>query len=99
MLAFDVSNIKTYLGLQRSDNLNPVYVGIWLAFLRVQGCSQDTYFFSWLFGHLEKTAWLEMKINFKSYDLITWLTNNYITHIAQYLQKYRQPENEWNLVS
>ena len=32
MSAFGIANVKTYLGLQRSDNLNPVYVGIWLAF-------------------------------------------------------------------
>ena len=27
------------------------------------------------------------KVNFKIYDITTWLTNNYNTHIAQYLTK------------
>ena len=30
--AFGIADVKAYLGLQRSDDLNPVYVGIWLAF-------------------------------------------------------------------
>ena len=41
----------------------------------------------WLFGHIEKTIWLERKVNFKIYDAPTWLTSNYNTHIAQYLTK------------
>ena len=32
MLAVGMADIKACLGLQRSDSLNPVYVGIWLAF-------------------------------------------------------------------
>ena len=27
------------------------------------------------------------KVNFKTYDVTTWLQNNYNTHIAQYLTK------------
>ena len=27
------------------------------------------------------------KVNFKIYDLTTWLTNDYTMHIAQYLTK------------
>ena len=33
-------------------------------------------------------------VNFKIYDVTDWTTNNCNTHIAQYLQKYRQPDNE-----
>ena len=33
-LAFGIANVKTYLALKRSDNLNPMYVGIWLAFAK-----------------------------------------------------------------
>ena len=44
-------------------------------------------FFSRQFGHVEKTAWLESKVNFNIYNVTTWLTNNYNTHIAQYLTK------------
>ena len=40
-----------------------------------------------LFGHGERTACLKDKDNFKIYDTTTWLTNNYNTHIAQYLSK------------
>ena len=40
--------------------------------------------------------WLDYKdkINFKNYDVTTWLTNNHNTHIAQYPMKERQPDNE-----
>ena len=34
--AFRIANVKAYLGLQRSDNLNPVYIGIWSAFAKCQ---------------------------------------------------------------
>ena len=44
-------------------------------------------FLSWLFGHLEKAALLESKVNFKICDVTIWLTNNFNTHIAQYLKK------------
>ena len=48
-------------------------------------------FLFWLFGHIEKTAWLERliidKTNFKIYDVKTLSTNNYNTHITQYLTK------------
>ena len=40
-----------------------------------------------LFGHARKTARLESKVNFKIHDVTTWLTNNYNTHISQYLTK------------
>ena len=43
--------------------------------------------FFWLFGHVEKQLVLKYKANFKIYDVTTWLTNNYNTHIAQYLTK------------
>ena len=48
-------------------------------------------FWSWLFGHIEKTAWLE--VTFKIYYFTSWLTNNYNTYVIQYLTKQRQPEN------
>ena len=33
--------------------------------------------------------WLDQKekVNFKINDVTTWLSNNYITHISQYLKK------------
>ena len=42
-------------------------------------------FLSWLFGHLEKTPWLESKVIFEMYDATAWLTKNCNTHIPQYL--------------
>ena len=33
-------------------------------------------------------------VNFKIYDVTDWTTNIYNTHIAQYLKKYRRPDNE-----
>ena len=44
-------------------------------------------FLSWLFGHAEKRLDLKDKVNFKIYDVITWLTNNCNKHIDQYLKK------------
>ena len=37
-------------------------------------------------------------VKFKIYDVTTWLTNNYKTHITQYLTKQRQPDNEFGHV-
>ena len=41
-------------------------------------------FLCWHFGHVEEIAY---KVNFKCFDVTTGLTNNYHTHIAQYLTK------------
>ena len=42
-------------------------------------------FLSWVFGYVEKWADKKVKDNFKIY-VTDWTTNNYTTHIAQYLQ-------------
>ena len=42
-------------------------------------------FLSSRFGHIDKTAWLEYKVDFQIYDVTTWITNNYSINIAQYL--------------
>ena len=44
-------------------------------------------FLSWLFGHVEKRLDSKDKVSLKIYDVSTWSTNNYNTHIAQYLIK------------
>ena len=37
-------------------------------------------------------------VNLKIYDVTNWLTNNYNTHIVQYLTKKWQPDNEiWSV--
>ena len=55
-------------------------------------------FLSCLFGHVEKTAWLEYKVNFKIYDVTDWLKNNYNSYIAHYLSKQKQPDHEiWSV--
>ena len=36
MSAFGIADVKAYLGWQRSDNLNPVYVDIWSTFAKCQ---------------------------------------------------------------
>ena len=51
-------------------------------------------FLSWLFDHVEKTTWLEWKVNFKIHDITTWLTNNCNTYISHHLRKQKQPDNE-----
>ena len=55
-------------------------------------------FLSWLFRHVLK--WLDKKdkVDFKFYEVTAWLTNNCNTHIAQYLEKWRQSDNEiWSV--
>ena len=44
-------------------------------------------FLSWIFGHVAKRFDKKDQVNFKFYDVIAWLTNNRITHIAQYFEK------------
>ena len=37
-------------------------------------------------------------VNLKIYDVISWTTINYNTHIAQYFKNQKQPENEiWSI--
>ena len=36
MSALGIADVKAYLGWQRSDNLHPVYVEIWLTFAKCQ---------------------------------------------------------------
>ena len=40
-----------------------------------------------LFGHTQKCLDYKDKVNFKLYEVTTWLTKNYTTHFAQYLTK------------
>ena len=41
---------------------------------------------------------MKAKLNFKIYDVTDWTTNNYNTHIAQYLQRKKQSGNEiWSV--
>ena len=40
-----------------------------------------------LIGHVEKKIDLKDKVTFIAYDVTTWLTNNYNTHIVKYLTK------------
>ena len=44
-------------------------------------------FLFWLFGYAEKTGLIRKIVNCKIHGVKTWLTNNYNTHIAQYLTK------------
>ena len=48
---------------------------------------------------VEKRLDKKAKNNFKIYDVTDWETNNYDTHIAQYLKKQRQPDNEISSVN
>ena len=50
-------------------------------------------------GHVGKQFAEKAKVNFKVYDAINWKTNNWNTHIAQYLNKLIQSENELCSVS
>ena len=50
-------------------------------------------FFSLLFGSIQKQLDYRDKVNFKIYDVKSGKANNFNTHIAQYLTKWRQPNN------
>ena len=43
-------------------------------------------FLSRVFGYIEKHLDKKSMVNFKIYDVTDWTTNNYNTHIAQYLK-------------
>ena len=56
-----------------------------------------TLFVLMIFKFLPSLDWKD-KVNFKIYDVTTWLTNNYNAHIAQYLTKWRQSDNDtWSI--
>ena len=44
-------------------------------------------FLSWVFGYVEKRFDNKAMVNFKIYDIADWITNDYNTHIDQYLKK------------
>ena len=44
-------------------------------------------FLYWLLGHVAKRLDMKDKVNFKFYDVTAWLTNDGITHTAQYFVK------------
>ena len=44
-------------------------------------------FLSWLFGYVEKRFDKKAMVNFNIYDVTDLTSNNYNTHIAQYLKK------------
>ena len=55
-------------------------------------------FLSWRFGHVSKRVDQKDKVNFKFYDVTAWLKNTCSAHIAQYLEKKRQSDNEsWSV--
>ena len=45
------------------------------------------YVFVLTFCYVEKRLDEKLKVIFKNYDIINWETNNYNTHITQYLKK------------
>ena len=53
-------------------------------------------FYPDFFRHLEECLDRKAKVNFKTYDISKRETNNCNIHIAQYLKKYRQSDNETN---
>ena len=49
--------------------------------------SQKLFSFSKYLDFCRKNGLIRQRVNFKMYDITTWLTNDYNTHIAQYLTK------------
>ena len=55
-------------------------------------------FLYWLFGYAEKRLDMKTTVNFKTRDVTDWTTDNYNTHITQYLKKKMQSGNEiWSV--
>ena len=55
-------------------------------------------FCSDIFCHVGKQLDMKKKVNLKIYNITVWETNNYNIHIAQYLKKYNQPDDEiWSV--
>ena len=53
-----------------------------------------------LFGHVEKRFDWKDKVNFKIYNVTAWLSSNFNAHIAQYLKKQKESDNEtWSVNS
>ena len=50
-------------------------------------------FLSWLFGYAEKRLDKKTTVNFNTCDVTNWTTDNYNTHIIQYLKKKMQSGN------
>ena len=44
-------------------------------------------FVSWLSDHVEKRLDQKDKVNFRIYEVISWLINNCNTHVVRYLKK------------
>ena len=44
-------------------------------------------FYPYFFGHVGKCLDKKVMVNFKICDVTKWETNNYETHVAQYLKK------------
>ena len=71
------------------------FFGNWKPFENDEKCffisssfhSQNDSVFVLTFWSCIITAWLESKVNFKIYDVTTWLTKNYHIQIGQYLKK------------
>ena len=51
------------------------------------------------FGHVSKRLDKKDKVNFKFYDIADWLTNSCNKHIAQYLEKHKQSDNQISSVN
>ena len=50
------------------------------------------------FSHVTKRLDMKDKVNSKFYNVTGWLANNRNTHIVQYFEKQRQPDNEiWSV--
>ena len=60
--------------------LNPVYFMLNAVYFMIT-------FLSWFFVYVEKLFDKKVLVSFKIHDVTDWATNNYNTHIAQYLKK------------
>ena len=82
---------------QRCTVRSDIIFDIWKAFKNMKNAFYFTAkaifvlkilkFLSWIFGHVEKRLDLKHNVNFRIYDVITWLTNNCNAYIAQNLKK------------
>ena len=81
-LICELSGLRQFLAIQSSLEMmkNAFYLTLKALFIL-----NVFSFLPLLFAHVEQR--FDEKINFKIYDVINWITDNYNIHIGQYLRK------------
>ena len=89
LLICELSGLRQFLAIQSSLEMmkNAFYFTLKALFIL-----NIFSFLLLLFAHVEQR--FDEKVNFKIYDVINRITDNYNIHIGQYLRKWKQPGSE-----